>query len=330
MDTNSIVFSGLRYLIKPDGRPDGIISWYSTTNGGTRWDSIPDINHFNAGLALLAKDITNWMYITYQDVPDFPNVVKCYLSSDAGKSWRMTKSWYDILLSNMWKSNTRRIVLFNCKDRISASFHPGTFVSIDGGETWSTFPYYSVAKMGVLPQDTSLWVIDLGTPCGSLDGKTVDGYLFRVHPFTQWTEPRGKLMYPQKVRWIDNVNEKVFALSTDGRLFVFNDLMVSVQNESKHANDDFTRISIFPNPFGSATKYGNPITSISFTLPESQHVRLSVIDLLGREVAVLVNKEVTDGNHVVEFNGDGLPSGVYQLVLLAGEKVVTLKLNLVK
>ena len=60
----------------------------------------------------------------------------------------------------------------------------------------------------------------------------------------------------------------------------------------------------YPNPF-------NPITVIRFELPVASDVRLSVCDLLGREVAVLVSEREVAGMHSVRFDGHGLASGVY-------------------
>jgi hypothetical protein len=62
----------------------------------------------------------------------------------------------------------------------------------------------------------------------------------------------------------------------------------------------------YPNPF-------NPSTTIGFGVsgPGSSPVRLIVFDLLGREVAVLVNEKKEAGNYSVQFDGAGLASGVY-------------------
>lgn len=60
----------------------------------------------------------------------------------------------------------------------------------------------------------------------------------------------------------------------------------------------------YPNPF-------NPSTTIKFSLPERSFVQLKIYDMLGREVASLINNELSDGIHEVEFNADGLSSGLY-------------------
>jgi len=60
----------------------------------------------------------------------------------------------------------------------------------------------------------------------------------------------------------------------------------------------------YPNPF-------NPSTVISYQLAGQSHVTLRVYDLLGREVAVLVNEVKSAGNYTATFNASNFPSGVY-------------------
>ena len=57
---------------------------------------------------------------------------------------------------------------------------------------------------------------------------------------------------------------------------------------------------------------------------------MKVYDVLGNEIATLVNEEKPAGNYEVEFTGDGLTSGIYFYQLLAGEYVETKKMVLIK
>ncbi|MFH1194502.1 MAG: T9SS type A sorting domain-containing protein [bacterium] len=79
----------------------------------------------------------------------------------------------------------------------------------------------------------------------------------------------------------------------------------------------------YPNPF-------NPSTVIKYQVPSLQAVSLKVYDILGREVATLVNEEKPAGNYEVIFNGEGLPSGVYFYSLHAGNFHQTKKMLLLK
>jgi hypothetical protein len=79
----------------------------------------------------------------------------------------------------------------------------------------------------------------------------------------------------------------------------------------------------YPNPF-------NPSTSISFGIPSNSEVSLKVYDLLGREVATLVDKYKSAGSYKIDFNAIGLPSGVYVYQLRAGSFNATKKMILLK
>lgn len=79
----------------------------------------------------------------------------------------------------------------------------------------------------------------------------------------------------------------------------------------------------YPNPF-------NPTTTISYSVPESQIVELKVYDLLGNEVANLVNEYKNAGNHSVQFNASNLSSGIYFYKLKTVNFVQTKKLILLK
>jgi hypothetical protein len=79
----------------------------------------------------------------------------------------------------------------------------------------------------------------------------------------------------------------------------------------------------YPNPF-------NPSTTIKYKLSKSSDVRLSVSDLLGREVSVLVNERRDAGVHEVKFDGSNLASGVYFYRIQAGDFVQSKRLLLLR
>jgi hypothetical protein len=87
--------------------------------------------------------------------------------------------------------------------------------------------------------------------------------------------------------------------------------------------DRFTLSQNYPNPF-------NPNTNIKFSLPKQSLVKLKVFDLLGREVASLVDEQLNVGVYSVDFNASKLASGVYFYKLSASEFTTTMKMILVK
>ena len=79
----------------------------------------------------------------------------------------------------------------------------------------------------------------------------------------------------------------------------------------------------YPNPF-------NPATRIEFSIPTASYVTLRVVNILGQEVATLVNEPLTAGTHRVSFNAAKYASGVYMYTITAGNFVSTKKMVLLK
>ncbi len=102
-----------------------------------------------------------------------------------------------------------------------------------------------------------------------------------------------------------------------------NGIVTGIGENLADVPNSFTLDQNYPNPF-------NPTTVISFQLKKAARVSLRVYDVLGREVATLVNEREDVGSHAVTFNGDNLSSGVYFYRLEAGSYIATKKMLLVK
>jgi len=100
------------------------------------------------------------------------------------------------------------------------------------------------------------------------------------------------------------------------------------ENNPNGSPSDFVLSQNYPNPF-------NPTTTIKYQTPELSFVRLIVYDVLGNEIATLVNEEKPSGSYELEFNsysGDvrNLTSGAYFYRLQAGNYIETKKMLLLK
>lgn len=102
----------------------------------------------------------------------------------------------------------------------------------------------------------------------------------------------------------------------------FDEIVVSVDDGINQINS-FELSQNYPNPF-------NPTTRISYSLSERSNVTLKVYDVLGNEVATLVNTTKSAGNHVVTFGGENLASGLYIYTLKAGNFISSKKMVLIK
>jgi hypothetical protein len=97
-----------------------------------------------------------------------------------------------------------------------------------------------------------------------------------------------------------------------GAAWVYTRAVSSVREPGGEGRLQFGLGQNYPNPF-------NPTTAISFQLSAVSEVKLAVYDLLGREVAVLVNERKEPGSYEVKFDGSHLPTGVYFYRLMAAD-----------
>jgi hypothetical protein len=143
----------------------------------------------------------------------------------------------------------------------------------------------------------------------------------------------GTTLVPQRYEWIDrNVPTgscyyRLKQVDLDGTTTFYGPLRIDAATRADVGGNEgplwFALQQNWPNPF-------NPTTSIRFTLPRSAGVLLKVFDLVGREVATLVDEVKPAGSHTVKFDGSGLASGTYVYRIEAGSFVATRKLTLVK
>jgi hypothetical protein len=103
---------------------------------------------------------------------------------------------------------------------------------------------------------------------------------------------------------------------------IYNNLF-GIEQISSKIPGTFTLSQNYPNPF-------NPRTIINFQLPMSNNVKLMIYDILGREVATLVNELLKPGTYEVEFDGTNYPSGVYFYKLITDNYNEARKIVLVK
>jgi hypothetical protein len=94
-------------------------------------------------------------------------------------------------------------------------------------------------------------------------------------------------------------------------------------NEKSPTLKRFSLAQNYPNPF-------NPATKIEYTVPGTGLVSLKIFDLLGKEVATLVNKEMTAGSYSADFNAAHLTSGIYFYKLTTGSNSIVKKMLLLK
>lgn len=126
------------------------------------------------------------------------------------------------------------------------------------------------------------------------------------------------------ITWVDKrngyYNDDIYAQ----RVYSNGSLITAVKDEKLNTTPaDFSLSQNYPNPF-------NPVTTLSFAISHSSFVTLKVYDVLGREVATLVNGERKAGDYQIQFDGSNLPSGVYFYSIAADNFSKVKKMTLIK
>ena len=107
-----------------------------------------------------------------------------------------------------------------------------------------------------------------------------------------------------------------------------NQSIADVDESNQVPPDNINLSQNYPNPFNPTTKIEYSVPTVGISL--MKFLQLKVYDILGNEVATLVNEEKPAGNYEVEFNGNHLSSGIYFYVLKVGENRFTKKMCLIK
>jgi len=193
------------------------------------------------------------------------------------------------------------------------------FVDLAGNNSVYQGGLTAIVDVAVNPIDKSIYALQhaqFGPPW--LNNK---GRLFRIHNgivdtlLSELPRPGGMVFNPHGDLFItsfqNNTILKVTNLPT-----VIEDNHTSVVNK-------FSLEQNYPNPF-------NPSTSIQYRVSSTSNVSLKVYDVLGNEVATLVNEEKPAGSYEVKFDAAGLSSGIYFYKLQAGTFTETKKMTLIK
>ena len=174
-----------------------------------------------------------------------------------------------------------------------------------------------------------IYIINVGNNSLTIDSIIVSDPHFiltdatnEVEPYSVWKSivqfiPDSAKYYSTIIKVYSDGGIKQLSLSGIGK-----DYAVSVDDEILQSLT-FSLSQNYPNPF-------NPLTSIHYAIGKRQFVTLKVYDILGNEIATLVNDEKSAGNYEVNFNASNIPSGVYFYRLQAGSFAQTNKMILLK
>jgi hypothetical protein len=274
---------------------------FASRDNGTNWDSS------SGGLrSLYVNALVRVRELVFAGTRD-----GVYRSDNNGLTWLRTSQ--GMTDSVVLKLTARDTVLFSGTER------GGIFRSTDLGATWEQ------KNVGIDNPPGGIQIFGLGT-----DGKNVFAsalapvYLSRDDGDSWGNRSEGL----PSVSWANFTSlvvqgQWLYIATGDGVYRRPHEEITGVNSGGEEIPTTARLYQNYPNPF-------NPSTTIKYELPKTSNVRLSVCDLLGREVTELLNERREAGAHEVKFDASALSSGMYFYRLQAGEFVQTRKLLLVR
>ncbi|MGE5681106.1 MAG: YCF48-related protein, partial [Bacillota bacterium] len=270
-----------------------------TTDGGTTWKEVTS----NFGTSSIFK----------MAMPDTGTLImgglnaKLSKTTDGGATWTaLTPGISGTIFSMKFKDSKFGYIGAN---------NAGVAKTTDGGNTWipQTLPQSVSTNATVWSlafSDSAVWAI------------TGNGEICKIgNKDTLWTVASKFVTTP--LSDIEAKGNDLWVVGNNGVIIKGTPEVTSAVGENNIAVCNFDLMQNYPNPF-------NPATTIKYTIPAEGKVSLKIYNVLGKEVAQLINQNQSAGQHSVSFNASELSSGVYFYQLTFGSNVSVKKMMLVK
>ncbi|BDQ04156.1 YCF48-related protein [Ignavibacterium sp.] len=284
-----------------------------STDGGISWNILPIITHFfSRTLIIKNKSLfcTGFNFISNNET--------LYKSKNLGNSFDSLFSGFNLPDENNVIAITDNNYVF-----ISDPFLKGILRSTDGGNNFEQI-LFNKYTYSVFAKDNGLVITD-----GASFGGQTDSVYISTNFGNSWIgidKEIGLNNYLSDIK--EDASNKLFFGTRRTGLYEI-DIITSMNEDVNNLSKSFQLFHNYPNPF-------NPSTKISWRSPVSGRTTLKVYDVLGREVATLVDEYREAGNYEVEFNVgqtfslSALSSGVYFYKLTIGEFTEVKKMILTK
>jgi photosystem II stability/assembly factor-like uncharacterized protein len=269
----------------------GIGVFYSTTNGGESWSTL-------IADSVLTNELNSLYFFDENHGIVVGNKSVIAITSDRGQSW--TK----IIANNIpYDGDINSLKFFN--DSFGLAGGDNLIKTNTSGKSWYyvDIPNLPGEIYGIAIVSEQVWYL------------TGNKYLFM-------TTDAG-------ITWSDVMEQDVVTASNNYDVFIDNNehlwvscgfseiyttapiASVDVEMINNNLPTKFSLEQNYPNPFNPSTKINYSIPSVEKLSATSQHVTLKVFDILGREMATLIDERQIAGTYEVEFNASKLSSGIY-------------------
>ncbi len=256
--------------------------------------------------------------------------LEVFKTTDGGNSWNSIQSNLPTMTNSSISFSDRGIrmvdenrIVFATYSTIYSNRDASIYYTVDGGTSWtkSTIPD-SPVSLTSLSFDA---IGENGIVCGN--SSTDSSKVFYIS--TDYAQNWEAFLLPEI-----SIPITLFAgeITSDGSIWIIGSnqsiwksghLTGIETNDENTPPTDFLLSQNYPNPF-------NPSTIINFQIPKNGFVTMKVYDILGKEIATLVNEVHQAGNYKVTFDATNLPAGIYFYRLQSGGFVKTKKMILLK
>jgi hypothetical protein len=274
------------------GTDDGV---FLTTNNGSGWTEV-NSGLPNSSVRAMAVSGANLFAAVLFSV---------YLSTNNGTNWTEVNS-------GLPNNRTIYSLAISGSNIFAGTNGGGVYLSTNNGTTWTEI------NSGLT--NNVVWTLAVtGT---NIFAGTDDGIFLTTDNGSNWinTDYKAVSAYALAVS-----ETQLFAGGGFSRVYrrPLSELITDVELNQERLRSEFHLEQNYPNPF-------NPTTNLSFIISHSLFVSLKVYDVLGNEVATIVDEEKPAGGYNVTFNSSDLSSGVYFYKLKAGDFVETKKMILLR
>jgi photosystem II stability/assembly factor-like uncharacterized protein len=269
-----------------------------TTNGGANW------TQQNFGIALFNS-------------VHFADINTGWITGDMGQVYRTTNSGLNwVQQQSNTGTNLNSIYFISSTTGFMAGTDSRVYKTTNGGNNWSVLYNQGLCGLNAIRfiNESTGWVCGCE---GSINKTTNGGLNWTQQSLASTTYLYSMSFVSALTGWAVGAGGRILKTTTGG--------ITGIQPNSNEIPLQFSLSQNYPNPF-------NPTTKIRFDISGSSATQtlLSVYDMLGREVATLVNEKLKPGTYEVDWNASDYPSGVYFYKLISGKFSQTKKMILMK
>lgn len=252
-----------------------------TTNSGNSWFDIKTFSNFSTVVSIFFIDDLNGYGVGNSG--DFIGYI--FKTTDGGKIWNITYN-ANVGVHSVFFIN--RSIGFVSGDQFILK-------TTDSGRNWSRrfFPLFRHLN--------SIYFTNSSTGYSVADNGKM---LYTTNSGNSWIFQQSIVNEHLRSVFFTNPDNGYVAGYRGSIIKTKNGGIVNVEEDESIILKGFLLYQNYPNPF-------NPTTRINYEIKSSQFISLKVFDILGIEVSILVNEKQSPGKYSVNFNGTGLPSGIY-------------------